>query len=197
MKLIVGLGNVGKEYQDTRHNIGFMVVDKLSKELGSVGQDVWKEDKDREALVCKIGDVLLAKPTTLMNRSGNAVRKLVAFYKLTADDVWVIHDDIDLPLGKIKIREQGASAGHNGLESIIEELKTDKFTRFRLGIGRGKEDKDKSTDQNLKHRAVIEFVLSRFTDHEAGAMRKLVKNGMEAVRLSLIEGLDKGMNRFN
>src|SRR5476651_2111163 len=115
MKLIVGLGNPGDQYKDTRHNIGYMVVDKLAKELGE-GTPVWEEDKRWKTWVCKIGDVLLLKPTTFMNESGEAVGKVVAFFKLKAGDVWVIHDDMDLPLGKLKVREQGASAGHNGVQ---------------------------------------------------------------------------------
>jgi len=195
MKLIVGLGNIGEEFKDTRHNIGFMVVEKLSKELGDTA--AWKEDKANNAFTSCVGGVVLAKPTTFMNKSGEAVKKLSEYYNIASEDIFVIHDDIDLPLGKLKIREQGASGGHNGIESIITNLQTDKFVRFRLGIGRGREDKTKHTDQNLRHRSVIQFVLSRFTDHEAGEMRKLVKNGVKAVRMALTEGMDKAMNRFN
>ncbi|MCX8009329.1 MAG: aminoacyl-tRNA hydrolase [Patescibacteria group bacterium] len=195
MKIIVGLGNIGEEYKDTRHNIGFMVVEKLAKELGENVQ--WVEDKEREAIIASIGGVIVAKPTTYMNRSGEAVKKLVAYYKVASSDIFVIHDDIDLPLGKIRIREQGASGGHNGVESIIASLNTDKFFRFRMGIGRGKEEKTKHADQNLRHRSVIQFVLSRFTRSEAGELRKLVKRGSEAVRIALLEGIDKAMNRFN
>ncbi len=195
MKLIVGLGNIGESYQDTRHNIGFMVVEKVAKELGQ--NAIWKEDKDAQAFLAEIGGVVLVKPITYMNNSGKAVKYLVDRYNLKPEDVFVIHDDIDLPLGKIRIREHGASAGHNGVESIIKALQTDKFVRFRLGIGRGREDKIKHTDQNLRHRSVIQFVLSKFTNSEAGAMRKLVKNGAEAVRIALLEGIDKAMNRFN
>jgi PTH1 family peptidyl-tRNA hydrolase len=132
-----------------------------------------------------------------MNESGEAVGKVVAFFKLQPSDVWVVHDDLDLPIGKLRIREQGASAGHNGVDSIIAHLKTDKFVRFRLGIGRGKEDTTKDTDVHLRRRNVVSFVLSRFTEHEAGDLRKMVKKGEEAVRMALVEGLDKVMNRFN
>lgn len=196
MKLIVGLGNIGEEYKDTRHNIGFMTIEKLAKEMKQ-GNVVWKEEKDMYAFIINIGGVLLAKPTTYMNKSGDAIKKIAAYYKIAHEDIIVIHDDIDLPLGKLKIREQGASAGHNGIESIIEALKTDKFIRIRLGIGRGKEDKEKNTDQNLRHRTVIQFVLSRFTDSEAGSLRKLVKHGVNAAQMILLEGIDKAMNRFN
>ena len=159
MKLIIGIGNPGSEYKDTRHNIGFMVVDKLEKEFAAGILPTWQKDEKKNVLTAKIGEVLLVKPQTFMNKSGFAVRALVDFYKLTPADVWVIHDDIDLPLGKIKIREKGGSAGHHGIESIIKELGTDEFIRFRLGIGRGEETKDRS---------VISFVLSRFRQSEAG-----------------------------
>jgi PTH1 family peptidyl-tRNA hydrolase len=196
MKLIVGLGNPGGEYEDTRHNIGYMVVDKLAREIGR-DTLVWQEDGKRQALVAKVGDVILVKPLTFMNSSGVAVSQLANFYKIASGDIWVIQDDIDLPLGKIRIRHGGGTAGHNGVESIIAALGTDAFLRFRLGIGRGREDIKKGTDQNLKHRAVIDFVLSRFTQSEAGSLKKLIKYGVEAVRITLNEGIDKAMNRFN
>ena len=196
MKLIVGLGNPGGQYTDTRHNIGFMVVDKLAREIGR-GALVWQQDTKRQALVAKVGDVVIVKPITFMNNSGIAVSSLAGFYKIAPVDVWVIHDDIDLPLGKIRIRKGGGTAGHNGIESILKHLGTDVFLRFRLGIGRGKEDIKKSTDQHLGHRAVIDFVLSRFTRSEAGSLKHLVKHGQEAVRIALTDGIDKAMNRFN
>lgn len=196
MKLIVGLGNPGGQYESTRHNIGYMVVDKLAKELGETAPP-WVIDAKRNVLTAKIGEVLLVKPQTFMNKSGFAVKALIDFYKLTPADVWVIHDDIDLPLGKIKIREKGSSAGHNGVESIIKELGTDTFVRFRLGIGRGKDAEGEQVNRNLHHRSVISFVLSRFRQNEAGDMKHLVKHGAEAVQTALLKGLDRAMNRFN
>ncbi|MFH0749367.1 MAG: aminoacyl-tRNA hydrolase [Candidatus Gottesmanbacteria bacterium] len=208
MKIIVGLGNPGGEYQDTRHNIGFMTIEKLAKEL-TTESVVWKEDKKFNALVAKIGEVLLVKPITLMNSSGVAVSSIMRYYKLTPADVWVIHDDIDLPIGKIRIRQKGSSAGHRGVDSIITELKTDAFVRFRLGIGRGKlfskGDSDTSDIEKgnagkakrQRHQWDISFVLSRFTQGEAGTLKHLIKNGTEAVRIALTEGLDKAMVRFN
>ena len=196
MKLIVGLGNPGEKYASTRHNIGFMVVERLGRELGT-GQPVWETSDKWNVETAKIGEVLLVKPLTFMNKSGYAVKALVDFYKLDPSDVWVVHDDIDLPLGKIRIRGNGASGGHNGVDSIIAQLGTDQFTRFRLGIGRGKEDVKRHTDRNLKHRGVIDFVLSRFHQGEAGSFKHLVKHGADAVRIALIDGIDKAMNRFN
>lgn len=195
MKLIVGLGNPGGQYESTRHNIGFMVVDKLAREL-STSPVTWTEDKDRKALVTRIGEVMLTKPLTYVNNSGLAVEALLRFYKLTPQDLWVIQDDIDLPLGKIRIRQQGGSGGHHGIASIITAIKTDQFVRFRLGIGRGK-DVAGAPNRNLHHRSVIAFVLSRFHRREAGSLKHLVKHGTEAVRIALLEGFDCAMNRFN
>jgi PTH1 family peptidyl-tRNA hydrolase len=196
MKLIVGLGNPGGEYESTRHNIGFMVVEKLAKELGEITV-IWDKDAKHESFVAKTGEVILVKPQTFMNRSGAAVKGLVDYYKLDPADVWIIHDDIDLPIGKIRIRGQGASGGHNGVDSIIKALNTDKFVRFRLGTGRGKESTGLNADKRLHHRSVINYVLSRFRQSEAGSFKHLVKNGTEAVRIALTSGLDKAMNRFN
>jgi PTH1 family peptidyl-tRNA hydrolase len=187
MKLIVGLGNPGGQYTDTRHNIGFMIVDHLSHELGNESVE-WENDSKHKAMIAKTGDVILVKPLTYMNDSGVAVYALMNFYKLTSSDVWVIHDDIDLPLGKIRIRQKGGTAGHNGVTSILEHLKSDAFVRFRMGVGRGKES---------THRSVVAFVLSRFKQSEAGSLKHLVKHGTEAVRIALAEGMDKAMNRFN
>lgn len=198
MKLIVGLGNPGSTYRDTRHNVGFMVIEKLSKEL-SWEAVVWKEEEKLKARMTKIGDVVLVKPITFMNSSGAAISAFMQHYHLQPPDVWVIHDDVDLPLGKIRIREKGGSAGHRGVESVIAELKTDQFVRFRLGIGRGKlfRTGDEDKPQKQRHMLDISFVLSRFTRGEAGTLKHLIKNGTEAVRIALTEGIDKAMMRFN
>lgn len=196
MKLIVGLGNPGPQYTDTRHNIGYMIVEHLSHELTERAA-AWENDTKHKAMIAKAGDVILVKPLTFMNNSGVAVRGLMEYYKLKPVDVWVIHDDIDLPLGKIRIRQKGGTAGHNGVTSILNELNSDEFVRFRMGIGRGKESTGQSENKNLSHRSVIAFVLSRFTQSEAGTLKHLVKHGSQAVRLALDSGMDKAMNRFN
>lgn len=196
MKLIIGLGNPGGKFATTRHNIGFMVVERLARELGT-SPPTWEKDEKKNVLTARIGDVLLVKPQTFMNKSGFAVKAIADYYKITPADVWVVHDDIDLPLGKIRIRQKGGSAGHNGVQSILEELKSDAFLRFRMGIGRGKESTGKQMDKRLHHRWVISYVLSRFNQGEAGALRNLVKRGSEAVKIALFDGLDKAMNRFN
>ena len=195
MTILVGLGNPGDQYKDTRHNIGFMVLEKLSHELG-IGA-LFTHEKKFDADVVKIGDTVLIKPTTFMNGSGVAVRKVMAFYKLTPKDVWVLHDDMDLPMGKIRIRMGGSSAGHHGVDSMIKELGTDGFLRFRFGIGRGKESTGVNADRHINKSTVISFVLSRFSRHDAGKLKVLVKHGADAVRIALTEGTDKAMTRYN
>lgn len=212
MQLIIGLGNPGGEYKDTRHNIGFMVVEKLAQELAS-GMTHWEEKEKFKSVLARVGDTLLVKPITFMNNSGLAVSSIVQFYKLKPSDVWVVHDDIDLPLGKIRIRMGGSSAGHNGVESIIKELKSDAFVRFRMGVGRGKlfghiskesdeeehvKKEKRAFDQKRMYRqSIVDFVLSRFSRGEAGSLKHLIKNGTEAVNMALDEGIDKAMGRFN
>ncbi len=196
MKLIVGLGNPGEKYQDTRHNVGFMVVDKLAHELGGV--DIrWEPSIKHRASTARAGEVMLMKPETFMNASGVAVKSIAEFYNITPEDIWVVQDDLDLPLGKIRIRVGGASAGHHGINSIIQELGSDKFVRIRLGIGRGKSGSGIVADRKLHQSSVIQFVLSRFGRSEAGEFKHLVAHGVEAVRVALFKGLDRAMNRFN
>lgn len=196
MKLIVGLGNPGPKYANSRHNIGFNVVDRAARAM----QDksiVWQKESKFKAEVFRTGDLIFVKPQTYMNLSGVAVSQISQYYKILPDEIYIVHDDLDLPLGKIRIRSGGASAGHNGVQSIIEALNTDKFVRIRLGIGRGKENQTKNSDQNLKRRSVIDFVLSRFRQSEAGEMRKLIHNGAAALTMTVREGMEKAMNYYN
>lgn len=185
-----------------------MIVEKLVRELG-IQRVSWKQNDSCKADVVRIGDVILAKPLTCMNNSGFAVSTLLRLYKLNPSDIWIIHDDIDLPIGKIKIRTHGGSAGHHGVQSVIDAVKTDAFVRFRMGIGRGKFiekavdstggqfQKQRIVEKEQRHESVISFVLSRFTRSEAGAMKHLIKNGMGAVRIALTEGIDSAMQRYN
>ncbi|OGG26062.1 aminoacyl-tRNA hydrolase [Candidatus Gottesmanbacteria bacterium RIFCSPLOWO2_01_FULL_39_12b] len=200
MKLIVGLGNPDEKYKYTRHNIGFMVIEKLAKDLLPVGKSEtgWSGEKKYTAEICKVGDKLvLVKPHTYMNRSGIAVLSILNFYKISINDLWVIHDDIDLPLGKIRIRRGGSSAGHNGVDSIIKNLHTDNFVRFRLGVGRGKLNIQHSGDYNLHRREIEKFVLSPFKDNEAGEVKKIIKRNVEALEIAINKGIASAMNRFN
>ena len=200
MLLIVGLGNHEEKYTDTRHNIGFMVVDKVFQSLTPVGK-TFAENKDFKAAIAKLHfknqDILLLKPLTLMNNSGWAVVKASSFYKIVPQNIWVIHDDIDLPLGKLRIRKGGASGGHHGIESIMEKLATDQFMRFRLGVGKGMLDTHHPESKNLHRREVERRVLSPFAEHEVGDVRKMLDKTTKAIRYGLIHGLDKAMNRYN
>jgi len=200
MKLIVGLGNPGEKYGKTRHNLGFMIIEHFLKDFESVKNTLWENSSKFKADLSQIEwqpkhgsleKVILAKPKTYMNNSGLAVKIIADFYKISADNIWVIHDDIDLPLGAMKIRFGGASAGHHGVESIMEHLGTDKFWRFRMGVG----EKRELNDSRMKN--VDDFVLSDFTGSEKGKLKNLVKRGVQAIEASLEDNLEVAMNRFN
>lgn len=196
MNLILGLGNPGEKYASTRHNIGFMVVEKLVKSLVT-GDTVWEMNKALGAEIFKKGDLLFAKPQKFMNASGVVVKDLVNFYKVPIDHIWVIHDDIDLPLGKIRIKVGGGSAGHHGINSMIQQLGEDTFVRFRLGVGRGKSDQKSHPDLPSKHQTVQKMVVSNFHTDEEGDLRKLIKHTVAAIETALHKGLDKAMNEYN
>lgn len=211
MKLIVGLGNPGEKFKYTRHNIGFMVVEKFVKEKLPLSRSLsaWKKEEKFSAEVCKMPtcllaqastireDLLVAKPQTYMNLVGLTVRRLADFYKIETSKIWVVHDDIDLPLGKIRIRRGGASAGHNGIDSMIRELGKSDFLRFRLGIGRGKLNIPHTGDHNLHRRAIEKYVLSPFRDTEGGEVKKMIKKTVEALEMAIDKRIEVAMNRFN
>ncbi len=199
MRLIVGLGNPGSKFEYTRHNIGFMVVERLVKDRFSLlpSLKVWKKEEKFLSEVCKADDYIVSKPQTYMNLAGLAVAKIANFYKVNTSDILVVHDDIDLPIGKIRIRVGGASAGHHGIDSIIKNLGSSDFVRIRLGIGRGKLDKPHGEGHNLHRHEVEKFVVSPFRDNEGGEVKKLIKNAVEAVEIALDKGIEKAMNRFN
>jgi PTH1 family peptidyl-tRNA hydrolase len=201
MKLIVGLGNPGDKHAKTRHNLGWTVVDAFLKDFESSSQALWQEEKKFQSLIAELDwqpkksqaeKVLLVKPLTYMNGSGVAVSSIAKFYKIKPEDIWIIHDEIDLPLGGMKIRFAGASAGHKGVESVIESLGTDKFWRFRIGIG---EQREAVHDKKVK--PIDNFVLGGFSEGEKGKAREIVKKAVKAVQDALEEGLEKAMNRFN
>lgn len=203
MKLIVGLGNPGEKYQDTRHNVGFMVLEQFLKNYEPVEKTVWENSKKFKSDIVEIewkikkGETekaILVKPKTYMNNSGMAVSLLSMFYKIDSRDIWVVHDELDLPLGSMKIRLGGAGAGHHGVESIIESLGTDTFWRFRLGIGISHHH-----DEMAKHKINNgeRFVLGMFEGKQAKEARDLVKRGTQALETALEKGTTSAMNRFN
>ena len=203
MKLIIGLGNPGVKYERTRHNIGFMVVEKFLKDFEPVKDTVWADEKKFKSDIAEINwqprhgkeeKVILVKPKTYMNNSGLAIQLLTTYYKLLTTDIWIVHDDIDLPLGAMKIRFGGGTAGHRGIESVMERLGTDKFWRFRLGIGA---QNGKWKMENGKLRSVDDYVLGEFRGPQRGKVRELIKRGVKAIEMGLEVGLEAAMNRFN
>ena len=211
MKLIVGLGNPGEKYEKTRHNLGFVILEHFLRDFQNTKNTLWENSSKFKADIAQIEwqpkhgsleKVLLAKPKTYMNNSGLAVKIITDFYKISADYIWIINDDIDIPLGAMKIRFGGASAGHHGVESVMEHLNTDKFWRFRMGIGEANSKFNPSASlrakiQNSKLRNVDDFVLNGFTGSEKGKLKDLVKKGVRAIETSLEDGLESAMNRFN
>ncbi len=202
MKLIIGLGNPGDKYESTRHNVGFLIVDHLLKDLEPVKDSHWsKEDKvksqiyslEYEARGKEAERVILAKPETFMNNSGMAVSLLANYYKVEPDDIWIIHDELDLPLGSMKIRLGGSAAGHHGLESIIESLGTDKFWRFRMGIGQTK-GHDEASKNPFN---ATEFVLKPFSGSDKSKARAMFKRGSKSLQTALEKGIESSQNQFN
>lgn len=182
--LIVGLGNPGRRYAHTRHNIGFMVVDVLAHRLQA---GPWREEQRASVSRARLGDdiVLLAKPQTFMNNSGQAVRALMAYYRIAPADVLVINDDLDLPFGRLRLRPQGTPGGHNGLRSISAEIGTEDFPRLRIGIGRPAQGDP------------IDWVLTPFDDQEARDLDYVCQVAADVVLQALRDGLVVAMNALN
>lgn len=184
MYIIVGLGNPGRKYENTRHNLGFITIDRLASK-----HDI-KVDKIKfKALV---GDgriagqkVLLVKPQTYMNLSGESVREVANFYKVEPDEIIVIYDDLDLPLGNLRIRKSGSAGTHNGMKSLVYQLKSDQFLRVRIGIGQNG-DKD-----------IIDFVIGGFRKEEVPILEDTVDKAVMAIESMIGETVDIAMNKYN
>lgn len=183
--VIVGLGNPGREFRMSRHNVGFMLLDRLADQMGS-------EFRRRQAgsLVTdgRIDGlkVILAKPQGFMNNSGGPVSSLVRFFQIPTDHLLIIHDDLDLPLGTLRLRGSGGSAGHRGMQSIVTRLGSQDFPRLRLGIGRPPGRMDPA-----------DFVLKDFAEEETELVEMTLQKGLACVRTLLLEGVDLAMTRFN
>lgn len=185
MKLVVGLGNPGKEYTGTRHNAGFEVIDKLAydnnidvskgKFKAVIGEGIIKGKK-----------VVLIKPVTFMNLSGHSVREAMNWYKTTEEDIIVIYDDISLPVGEIRVRQKGSAGGHNGMKSIIEQLGTENFIRVRVGVG----EKPQGWD-------LADYVLGKFSKDEIPTIIEGFTKASEATEIILNTGVSTAMNKFN
>lgn len=174
--LIVGLGNPGKEYEATRHNVGFMVLEALRKEWG----ETWRKERDVEFL--KRGDVFAIRPLSFMNNSGPVVARFVNFYKIPLDRVWVVHDDVDLTLGTLRVSFGSSSAGHKGVESIIESLGSKDFWRFRIGVGRPQ-------DSRME---IENYVLQPFSREEQNPVSDAVGKCIKALQEALESGPKSG-----
>jgi len=184
--LLVGLGNPGKEYEKTRHNVGFLALDELAQR-----KNIPLTRLRHRALTgsTQIGDhrVLLMKPVTYMNLSGEAVGEAVRFYKLTPQQIVVISDDTDLPVGKLRLRRQGSAGGHNGLKSIIQHLGTDAFPRIKIGVG-----KKPHPDYDM-----ADWVLGKFTGSDVAAIQDAISRAADAAQLLLTHGMDEAMSQYN
>lgn len=188
MKLIVGLGNPGKEYENTRHNAGFMALDRLAGEF-DFPSFKFSEKHKAEISEGQIGGekVLLAKPHTFMNHSGQAVRPLVQFHKIPHGDLVVLYDDIMIPQGTLRLRPEGSAGGHNGMKSIILELGAQDFPRVRLGI-------EPPADLKMP---LADYVLGKFSKSELAAMHELIEKIPDLIQTLLKEGTEKTMAKFN
>ncbi len=183
MKAIVGLGNPGNEYRRTRHNVGFEVIDELARRWRAE----LKSSVRRHARLATVKDkdVLLAQPQTFMNLSGNSVAGIMAFYKVQPADVLVVVDEVQLPLGKLRLRPSGSAGGHNGLKSVIGMIGSE-FPRLRIGIGRGNQEWDLS-----------DHVLSKFLAEEQPVVERAINRAADAVETFIADGVLAAMNRFN
>lgn len=184
-RMVVGLGNPGPEYANTRHNAGFFVVDLLSENLRA---SYWKDEAGARVAVVRLGDdeLVLVEPKTFMNLSGKSVAKLLAAYEVTPEETIVVHDDIDLPAGAVRVKRAGGHGGHNGLRSIISEIGSDAFVRVRLGIGRppGRQDP-------------ADYVLEPMRGAAAEELDAIVPEAAQAVMHVLENGVESAMQEFN
>jgi len=183
--LIVGLGNPGPDYESTRHNVGFAVVDQVLAKLGSRPCETeTRPDRASYTVRFRGGRLVLMKPMTFMNESGSAVAKLAQALDLLPSEIFIVCDCIDLPLGRIRLKRQGSSGGHRGVESVIQELSADDFPRLRVGIGR-------------PTAATVDFVLSTWAEPELPLVSQVIDVSAEAVLCVLTNGIEAAMNRYN
>ncbi len=183
IRLVVGLGNPGPEYEKTRHNIGFELVDLMAAERGLKWS---REHKFRSKIACKGKDLIFAKPLTFMNLSGNAVARLMRDHSLGPDQILIAYDDVSLPPGSLRFRANGSAGGHNGIKSLIEYLGTEEFPRLRIGIG-----------AQAENAPLTDHVLGCFTAEEWLEMEKVLANAVDGVNCALSAGLDSAMNQYN
>lgn len=183
IRLVIGLGNPGPEYVGTRHNMGFYAVEQVADDQGLS----WKRERKFKALVARRGtDLILAKPQTYMNRSGLSVACLAGFFKVLPCRILIVHDDVDLPVGRLRFRASGSAGGHNGVKSVIQSLGTDQIPRLKIGVG----------GSGCRGR-MIDHVLGRFGDQEREEIQKSLELAADGVNCALSRGLNVAMNQIN
>lgn len=184
-RLIVGLGNPGETYRDTRHNIGFMVLDEIARRMGAA----FREEKRWTGLVAKFTGGYLLKPLTFMNDSGRSVQSVGHFYKASPAQTLVVYDDVDLPLGRLRFRTSGSAAGHNGIRSLISSLGSDEFPRLKVGIS--------PADGRPAGERMVGHVLGKFSAEERPVLESVIQRAADAVLSAVDRGLETAMNVFN
>lgn len=185
MKCIIGLGNPGKKYENTRHNIGFMAIDALSETMGiDLSQQKFKSHYG--AGYVNGEKVMLVKPQTFMNLSGEGVRPLIDYYKIDIEDILVLYDDLDLPVGHLRLRQKGSGGGHNGMKSLSQHLGTQNFKRIRIGIDRPSQDTP-----------VVKYVLSKFPKSDAVILDKVIKTTVDACNAFITKNFQDVMTQYN
>lgn len=194
IRAIFGLGNPGPKYEDTRHNAGFLVVDRLSERLppadgAPVGPAEFRHIRRLETDLLKVAGSYLLKPATFMNDSGIAVSEVCRFYRIPSDQILVIYDDMDLALGRLRFRASGSSGGHNGIKSIIQHLGTDLFPRLKIGIGREASERE--------HEQVVDHVLGKFTVEERPVVNEMLARACDGVVDAMTHGMDHAMTAYN
>ena len=189
--IIVGLGNPGVEYENTRHNTGRMILDMFRQKNDS---PEWQEDKKLKSLISKKNKIILLLPETFMNKSGEAIAKIIKSKK-AAESLVVIHDDLDLPLGRFKISFNRGAGGHRGVQSIVKSLKTKTFTRIRVGIASA--TPSGKIKKPIGEKVVIDFILGKFKDKELEIFKKTAQKISEAIDMIAAKGREKAMGKFN
>ena len=184
-RLIVGLGNPGETYRDTRHNIGFMVLDEIARRMGAA----FREEKRWTGLVAKFTGGYLLKPLTFMNDSGRSVQSVAHFYKATPAQTLVVYDDVDLPLGRLRFRTSGSAAGHNGIRSMISSFGSDEFPRLKVGIS--------PANGRPAGERMVGHVLGKFRTEEQTELQIVIQRAADAVLSAVDRGLEAAMNVFN
>jgi PTH1 family peptidyl-tRNA hydrolase len=187
VKLIVGLGNPGREYRETRHNVGFRVVDEIARRHG-LSLAMAPSQVPDAFIAKKFGaePLLVAKPLTFMNRSGDAVAALSRYYDIAPADLLIVVDEVALPFGRLRARPRGSAGGHNGLKSVIDRLGTTEFSRLRLGVGRGDSRRD-----------LADHVLSKFETDEEAVLEEFISRAADAAEMFAAAGIEKVMNTYN